>query len=215
MRRGGITGRLRRGWRSVAATPRTEATARLWADVRARHPRAATAIAADARMAAARRGERHTHRSSLDTAVQVVRLALVTDAFGAQCCYRAKAALQARGVPFVPRLLHRAAVVRGQISIGDPVVVEAGVYLPHGQVVIDGLTRIGAGAVIGPFVTIGLRSGDVRGPDIGARAHIGSGAQVIGPVRVGAGAVVGSGAVVVSDVAPGVTVAGAPARPIG
>ena len=48
-----------------------------------------------------------------------------------------------------------------QVSIGDPVVAP-GVYIVHGQVVLDGLVGIGPGVVISPFVTIGLRAGDVR-----------------------------------------------------
>jgi acetyltransferase-like isoleucine patch superfamily enzyme len=44
------------------------------------------------------------------------------------------------------------------------------------------------------------------------RASIGSGALVLGGVRVGAGALVGAGAVVTRDVAPGAVVAGVPAR---
>jgi acetyltransferase-like isoleucine patch superfamily enzyme len=44
------------------------------------------------------------------------------------------------------------------------------------------------------------------------RATIGSGAVVLGGVRVGAGALVGAGAVVTRDVAPGATVRGVPAR---
>jgi len=44
--------------------------------------------------------------------------------------------------------------------------------------------------------------------------HIGTGARVIGPIRVGAGAQIGANAVVVEDVPPGATVAGAPARPV-
>ena len=53
-----------------------------------------------------------------------------------------KAAGQRLGIPILPRLLHRIAMLSAQVSIGDPVVVEAGVYLIHGQVVIDGLTEI-------------------------------------------------------------------------
>jgi UDP-2-acetamido-3-amino-2,3-dideoxy-glucuronate N-acetyltransferase len=45
------------------------------------------------------------------------------------------------------------------------------------------------------------------------RATIGSGAVVLGGVRVGAGALVGAGAVVTRDVAPRATVMGVPARP--
>ena len=43
-------------------------------------------------------------------------------------------------------------------------------------------------------------------------ASIGSGAVVLGGVRVGAGALIGAGAVVTRDVAPGEVVAGVPAR---
>jgi UDP-2-acetamido-3-amino-2,3-dideoxy-glucuronate N-acetyltransferase len=46
------------------------------------------------------------------------------------------------------------------------------------------------------------------------RASIGSGAIVLGGVRIGAGALVGAGAVVTRDVDAGRTVAGAPARAI-
>ncbi len=44
-------------------------------------------------------------------------------------------------------------------------------------------------------------------------ASIGSGATVLGGVRIGRNATVGAGAVVTQDVAPGTTVAGNPARP--
>ena len=44
------------------------------------------------------------------------------------------------------------------------------------------------------------------------RASIGSGAIIMGGVRVGAGALVGAGAVVLKDVAPGEVVVGNPAR---
>ena len=46
------------------------------------------------------------------------------------------------------------------------------------------------------------------------RASIGSGAVVLGGVRIGAGALIGAGAVVTHDVAPGEVVAGVPARPL-
>jgi acetyltransferase-like isoleucine patch superfamily enzyme len=44
------------------------------------------------------------------------------------------------------------------------------------------------------------------------RASIGSGAVVLGGVRIGAGALIGAGAVVTQDVAPREVVAGVPAR---
>jgi UDP-2-acetamido-3-amino-2,3-dideoxy-glucuronate N-acetyltransferase len=45
-------------------------------------------------------------------------------------------------------------------------------------------------------------------------ASIGSGATILGGVRIGENALVGAGAVVTKDVAPGETVAGNPARPL-
>src|SRR5439155_17345286 len=45
-------------------------------------------------------------------------------------------------------------------------------------------------------------------------ASLGSGAVILGGLRIGADALVGAGAVVTRDVAPGETVAGSPARPL-
>jgi serine O-acetyltransferase len=191
-----------------------EARREFWRALRARHPRLREALVADARITARLRGERHEFRSRADAAAQMARLAWSSDAFLAQALYRVKARLQARRVPLLPRLAHRLAMASAQVSIGDPVVVAPGVYLLHGQVVIDGLVEIGAGAVIGPFVTIGLRAGHVAGATIEPGVSIGTGAKVIGPVRIGAGATIGANAVVVGDVAPGATVVGAPARPV-
>jgi acetyltransferase-like isoleucine patch superfamily enzyme len=44
------------------------------------------------------------------------------------------------------------------------------------------------------------------------RASIGSGAVILGGVRIGTGALVGAGAVVTADIAAGDVVAGVPAR---
>lgn len=185
-----------------------------WAALRARHPPLRAALAADARVTAMHRGERHQFRSRLDLAGQILRLAWVSDAFLAQALYRLKARLQALGVPVAPRVAHRLAMVLAQVSIGDPVVMEAGVYVVHGQIVIDGIVEIGAGTVISPFVTIGLRAGEVRGPTVGEGVSIGTGAKLIGPIRIGDGARIAAGAVVVDDVPPGATALGVPARVI-
>lgn len=45
-------------------------------------------------------------------------------------------------------------------------------------------------------------------------ASLGSGAVILGGIRIGEDALVGAGAVVTRDVAPGETVAGSPARPL-
>ena len=63
-----------------------------------------------------------------------------------------------------------------------------------------------------PLVTLGLIGPDLTGPTIGPRAQIGSGARVLGKVRVGADARVGANAVVLDDVPDGATAVGVPAR---
>jgi serine O-acetyltransferase len=200
---------------TATETPPGIAVDEFWHAIRAQFPGLREALREDARVTAQHRGERHEFRSRLDIALQILRLAWVTDAFLAQALYRVKCRLQARGVPVLPRLAHRLSMLLAQISIGDPVIVHPGIYIVHGQVVIDGLVEIHSGVVIAPFVTIGLRAGDVKGPTIEGGASIGTGAKVIGPVRVGAEAKVGAGAVVVDDVAGGATVVGAPARTPG
>ena len=185
-----------------------------WRALRARHPHLREALVADAKITAAYRGERSEFRSRLDVAVQLIRLAWVSDAFLAQALYRLKARLQALGVPVFPRVAHRLAMALAQVSIGDPVVVEPGVYIVHGQIVIDGAVEIHSGVTIAPWVTIGLRGGDFRGATIERDVSIGTGAKVIGDVRVGEGARIGANAVVVDDVPAGVTVVGAPARAV-
>ncbi len=137
-----------------------------------------------------------------------------SDAFFAQSLYRLKARLQALGVPLLPRLCHRLSIVIGQITIGDPVVIEPGVYINHGLVVIDGLTEIAGGARIAPFTSIGLVAGSIVGPKIGPDVQFGTGARVLGPIAIGAGAVIGANAVVVRDVEAGATVVGVPAKPV-
>jgi len=201
----------------MAHPPRDPAAATreaIWRDIRSRHPGFREALLADARVTARYRGERYEFAGRLDAAVQILRLAWDSDAFLAQALYRLKARLQALGVPVLPRVAHRLAMALAQVSIGDPVVVAPGVYIVHGQVVADGLVEIETGVALFPWVTLGLRAGEVRGPTIERDASIGTGAKVIGPVRVGAAAKVGANAVVVHDVAPGSTVVGVPARPV-
>lgn len=212
MSRPAIRTSARRAWRHLIATPDGPDQVRFWSEIRAAHPPFLQAVAADARITAVRRGERSTYRGRLDKALQVGRLMLVTESFFGQVCYRGKAALQARRVPLLPRLLHHLSVSHGQIVVGDPVVIAAGVFIPHGQVCIDGYTRIGRGSTISPFTSIGLRAGDFEGPTIGEYVEVGTGARVLGPWAIGDRARIGANAVIVCDVPADRSAVGIPAR---
>ena len=181
-------------------------------EVRSRHPGLRQALVADARVALLHRGERFELQPGLDTIVQILRLCWASDAFLAQSIYRAKAALQRRGVPVLPRICHRLAIMIAGVTIGDPVVMHPGVHILHGQVVIDGVTEIRPGVVIGPFVSIGLVSGDIGGPTIEEEVMVGASASVLGKLTIGRGATIGANAAVFRDVPAGATVVGVPGK---
>jgi serine O-acetyltransferase len=177
-----------------------------------KHPRFVQAVFADARFACASLGRPVTDPTPLRLTYEAIRLAIVSDAFIGLVLYRAKARLQALGIPLLPYVAHRLAIASAGVSIGNPVLVEAGIYLPHGQVVIDGMVNIGRGAAIRPWVTIGLMEGNLQGPTIGRNVRIGTGAKILGPVTIGDGAAIGANAVVMIDVPEGATAVGVPAR---
>jgi serine O-acetyltransferase len=135
-----------------------------------------------------------------------------SDAFLAQAFYRAQARLDALRVPVLPRVAHRLAMITAQVCIGRTVLVHPGVYLGHGQVVVDGFVEIHSGVVILPWVTIGLRDNNPQGPTIGRDVRIGTGAKVLGSITVHRGAQIGANAVVVDNVPAHATVVGVPAR---
>jgi serine O-acetyltransferase len=180
--------------------------------VQSKHPKFFVALIADARIAAARTGERHHLRNSIDALLQALRLMWVSKPFFALTLYRLQARSRALRIPLVPRLAHRWAMASAQLCIGDPVIMEPGVYIPHGQVVIDGPVRVHSGVAICPRVTVGLRGGVFKGARIERDVLIGAGAKVIGPVKIGAGAHIGPNAVVIEDVPAGATAIGIPAR---
>jgi serine O-acetyltransferase len=187
----------------------------LMAMIESRQPKFFEAVAADTRMTAACRGERHELDTPFELGLQALRLMWITDAFLALVLYRLKVRAQVLRIPLLPRLAHKLAMSTAQVCIGDPVIIHPGIYLPHGQVVADGMVEIHAGVRIRPWVTIGLREGDNRGATIERGVLVGTGAKVIGPVTVGQGAIIGANAVVVDDVPPRTTVVGVPARPVG
>lgn len=133
---------------------------------------------------------------------------------GAVLLYRLRQELRRRHVPLLPALCDRLAMLGWNVCIGAHTAIGPGLYLPHGNVVIDGMVRIGRRCVIAPWVTIGV-DGSVAGPTIGDNVFIGTGAKILGGVTIGDGARIGANAVVLRDVPAGATAVGVPARVVG
>ncbi len=119
-----------------------------------------------------------------------------------------------RRIPLLPWLLYSlnrilfATVLPPSAQIGKDVVLG---YRGLG-IVIHRQAVIGNRVNVGPKVTIGGRAGIPGAPRIDDDALLGSGAQILGPIRIGRGAQVGANAVVLCDVPDGATAVGVPAR---
>jgi serine O-acetyltransferase len=87
-----------------------------------------------------------------------------------------------------------------------------GLFISHGQGTVLAAERIGANLQVHQGVTVGWDYRGDRRPIVGDDVFIGAGAKVLGAVTVGHGARIGANAVVVSDVPPGATAVGVPAR---
>jgi len=95
-------------------------------------------------------------------------------------------------------------------------------FIDHGMGVVIGETaEIGDDCTLYSGVTLGgtrpsrEQGGQKRHPTLGDDVIVGSGARVLGPIRIGDGARVGAGAVVLQEVPDGATMVGNPARQVG
>ena len=179
-------------------------------NIHRQYPRFFRSVYADARVNLGYRSEGEL-KNIFQGIFHIIRLMWVTDAFFAQVCYRARCRLIRFRIPLIPTILHRICMSHSQVCIGKPVVIQPGMYIAHGQVIIDGFVKIDSGVVLLPWVTIGLKAGNFQGPTIEKNVHIGTGAKIIGPITVGKGSKIGANAVVVKDVVAKSTVAGVPA----
>ena len=108
--------------------------------------------------------------------------------------------------------LHENSSVWFNVSLrgdNDLIVLGEGSNIQEGAVVHLASDR---GVQIGDLVTVGHRA-IVHACALGDEVLVGMGAIVMDGTEVGARSIIGAGAVVTSDVAPGITVAGVPARP--
>jgi UDP-2-acetamido-3-amino-2,3-dideoxy-glucuronate N-acetyltransferase len=99
--------------------------------------------------------------------------------------------------------------VQSHAFVCDGVTIEDEVFVGHGVIFINDRNPA---ATTADGVLQSEADWALQRTVVEQRASLGSGAVVLGGVRIGAGALVGAGAVVTRDVPPGAVVAGSPAR---
>ncbi len=102
--------------------------------------------------------------------------------------------------------------IQSHTFVCDGIVIEDEVFVGHGVMFIN--DRFPRAATAGGAMKA-QADWHMQGTTVERGAAIGSGAVILAGLRIGAGALVGAGAIVTRDVAPGVTVAGNPARERG
>lgn len=124
-------------------------------------------------------------------------------------------------VAFVLRRVARFADVlwiRGFMGAELPPMVWAGpgLRIPHAGrgVILHPNSTIGADATIYHHVTLGIKDGTARAPQLDDNVFIGAGARVIGDVHLADGTAIGANAVVLKSTEANKTYAGVPAREV-
>jgi serine O-acetyltransferase len=122
-------------------------------------------------------------------------------------------ALHEAGVPVVPTALAYTSRAITGVEIHPAASIGNDFFIDHGAGVVIGETaEVGESVTVYQGVTLG-GTGFQRGkrhPTVEDNVTIGSGAKLLGPIRVGHGAKVGANTVVVGDVPPNSTVVGNP-----
>lgn len=149
--------------------------------------------------------------------------ALFSSGFHAILCYRLNHFLWQKNWKLTARFLSGVCRFFTGVEIHPAANIGHGFFIDHGMgVVIGETTDIGNNVTLYHDVTLGGatvfdKHGKVttkRHPTLGDNVIVGSGAQILGPIKIGNNAKVGSNAVVVKDVKPNTTVVGVAAHKV-
>lgn len=148
-------------------------------------------------------------------AKSVVEIFLCYPGFHAALLHRVAHRLYNAGVPLVPRVISQISRFFTGIEIHPGAAIGRRFFIDHGMGVVIGETaEIGDDVLIYQGVTLG-GTGNERGkrhPTIGNNVVIGTGAKVLGGIRIGNNARIGAGSVVIHPVPDNSTVVGIPGR---
>jgi len=134
--------------------------------------------------------------------------------------YRLAHQLYLRNIPIIPRWLSQLARFLTGIEIHPGAKINGSIFIDHGSGVVIGSTaEIGDNVIIYSGVVMGSRRGGwdkgyrvKRHPTIGNNVLIGSGAKILGDIKIEDNVKIGANAVVLQDVPSNCTVVGIPAK---
>jgi serine O-acetyltransferase len=148
-------------------------------------------------------------------AKSVLEIFLCYPGFHAILVHRLAHRLYRLGIPLVPRVMSQISRFFTGIEIHPGATIGRRFFIDHGSgVVIGETTEIGDDVLLYQGVTLG-GTGNEKGkrhPTIGNRVVVGTGAKVLGNIRIGDNVKVGAGSVVVHPVPDNSTVVGIPGR---
>lgn len=148
-------------------------------------------------------------------AKNILEVILLYSGLHAIIAYRISHALYLAKIPFLPRFISQMAKFFTGIEIHPGATIGKGLFIDHGMGVVIGETSvIGDNVTLFQGVTLG-GTGKEKGkrhPTLGNNIVVGTGAKVLGNIRVGDGVMVGANAVVVKDIPADSTVVGVPGR---
>lgn len=148
-------------------------------------------------------------------ATSAIEVMLTYSGFHAIFIYRIVHTLHKAKVPLLPRLISQIARGITGIEIHPGAKIGKGLFIDHGMgVVIGETTIIGDNVTLFQGVTLG-GTGKEKGkrhPSLGNNIVVGTGAKILGNIKIGSNVNVGANAVVIKDIPPNSTVVGVPGR---
>ena len=148
-------------------------------------------------------------------AKSVVEIVLCYPGFHAVLFHRLAHRLYTAGIPLLPRFLSQVSRFLTGIEIHPGAAIGRRFFIDHGMGVVIGETaEIGDDVLLYQGVTLGGTGNEQgkRHPTLGNHVVVGTGAKVLGSIRIGNYVKIGAGSVVVRPVPDHSTVVGIPGR---